>query len=139
MTVFNEKGEATSNAVPGIIVKPVIRGGERITMQIVIDIPEDVYTRLFDNGIQDNEIAVDDVCEMARAIRIGTPLPKGHGRIKDIDKIEWYGCTTEFDCPHKDRECKNCDRAECSKTQVDAIPTIIEADKEIENTDGISD
>lgn len=45
-------------------------------MQIIIDITEDVYTRLFDNGIQDNEIAVDDVCEMARAIRLGTPLPK---------------------------------------------------------------
>ena len=56
-------------------------------MQIVIDIPEDVYTRLFDNGIQDNEIAIDDVCEMARASRLGTPLPKGHGRLIDADKI----------------------------------------------------
>ena len=45
-------------------------------MQIVIDISENVYTRLFDNGIQDNEIAVDDVCEMARAIRLGTTLSK---------------------------------------------------------------
>jgi len=52
-------------------------------MQIVIDIPEDVYTRLFDNGIQDNEIAVDDVCEMAMAIRKGTPLPEGHGDLVD--------------------------------------------------------
>ena len=43
-------------------------------MKLIIDIPEDVYTRLFDNGIQDNEIAVDDVCEMARALRLGTPL-----------------------------------------------------------------
>ena len=43
-------------------------------MRIMIDISEDVYTRLFDNGIQDNEIAVDDVCEMARSIRKGTPL-----------------------------------------------------------------
>ena len=47
-------------------------------MKLVIEIPEDVYTRLFDNGIQDNEIAVDDVCEMARALRLGTPLPKRH-------------------------------------------------------------
>lgn len=47
-------------------------------MKIVIDIPEDVYTRLFDSGIQDNEISVDDVCEMARALRMGTPLLKGH-------------------------------------------------------------
>ena len=44
-------------------------------MKIVIDIDENLYTRLFDNGMQDNEIAVDDVCEMARAIRLGTPLP----------------------------------------------------------------
>lgn len=58
-------------------------------MQIVIDIPEDVYTRLFDNGIQDNEIAVDDVCEMAMAIRKGASLPKGHGRlIEDTPELE---------------------------------------------------
>ena len=44
-------------------------------MKIVIDIDENVYTRLFDNGIQDNEIVVDDVCEMARALRLGTPIP----------------------------------------------------------------
>jgi len=44
-------------------------------MRLIIDIPEDVYTRLFDNGIQDNEIAVDDICEMARSLRLGTPIP----------------------------------------------------------------
>ena len=43
-------------------------------MKIVIDIDENVYTRLFDKGIQDNEISVDDVCEMARALRIGKPF-----------------------------------------------------------------
>ena len=45
-------------------------------MQIVIDIPEDVYTRLFDPGIEDNEIAIDDICVMASAVRLGKPLPK---------------------------------------------------------------
>ena len=44
-------------------------------MRLIIDVPEDVYTRLFDNGIQDNEIAVDDICEMARSLRLGTPVP----------------------------------------------------------------
>ena len=57
-------------------------------MKLIIDISEDVYTRLFDNGIQDNEIAVDDVCEMARALRRGTPLPKGHGRLIDADALD---------------------------------------------------
>jgi len=42
-------------------------------MKLIIDIDENVYTRLFDNGIQDNEIATDDICEMARALRLGTP------------------------------------------------------------------
>ena len=56
-------------------------------MKIVIDIPEDVYTRLFDNGIQDNEISTDDICEMARSIRLGTPLPKGHGDLIDKDRL----------------------------------------------------
>lgn len=57
-------------------------------MKLVIDIDEDVYTRLFDSGIQDNEIAVNDVCEMARALRLGTPLPKGHGRLIDTNQYK---------------------------------------------------
>lgn len=75
-------------------------------MQIVIDIPEDVYTRLFDNGIQDNEIAVDDVCEMARALRLGKPVTKGHGRLIDEndlktlygldDRLWWGNAVKEF-------------------------------------------
>lgn len=63
-------------------------------MEIVIDIDENVFTRLFDNGIQDNEIAVDDVCEMARALRLGTPLPKGHGRLIDADAMQKYQIDT---------------------------------------------
>ena len=97
-------------------------------MQIVINIDEEVYNRT---------LTYKDIPEIANlllyAVANGVPLPKGHGRLKDIDKIEWYGCTTAFDCPHKDRECKDCDRAECSKTQVDDIPTIIEADRSEED------
>ena len=93
-------------------------------MQIVIDIPDYTWT-----SIQRGEYCGIINDEMYKNVRNGIPLPKGHGRLKDIDEIEWYGCTTAFDCPHKDRECKDCDRAECSKTQVDDIPTIIEADK----------
>ena len=106
-------------------------------MKIVIDIPEKVYglLRYFEEGLglTDKINSNDDVkTALMRAVIHGEVLPKGHGRLKDIDKIEWYGCTTELDCPHKDQECKDCNRAECSKTQVDAIPTIIEADKESE-------
>lgn len=44
-------------------------------MKIVIDIDDNLYTRLFDNGVED----YDDAVDMGRAIRRGTPLPKGHG------------------------------------------------------------
>lgn len=53
-------------------------------MQIVIDIDENLYTRLFDNGV-DN---YDDAVDMAKAIRKGTPLPEHHGRLIDADALQ---------------------------------------------------
>ena len=47
-------------------------------MQIVIDIPEEDYIRICD----------EPCTELALAVRNGTPLPKGHGRIGDLDKIK---------------------------------------------------
>ena len=95
-------------------------------MQIVIDIDENVFTRLFDNGIQDNEIATDDICEMARALRLGIPLPKGHGRIGDLSKIydRLNDAQIEGTVEYKGL-------GEAKQIICDA-PTIIEADKESE-------
>ena len=95
-------------------------------MKIVIDISEDVYTRLFDNGIQDNEIAVDDVCEMARAIRLGTPLPKGHGDLKDADAI----CKDIISVLGIRDENYLLEAEEAVYKRIKNAPTIIEADKE---------
>ena len=55
-------------------------------MKLIIEIDENVYTRLFDNGIQDNEISTDDICEMARALRLGTPIPD-NATVCDIEQI----------------------------------------------------
>jgi len=44
-------------------------------MKIVIDIDDNLYTRLFDNDVVTNYV---DATDMARAIRKGTPFPKGH-------------------------------------------------------------
>ena len=52
-------------------------------MQIVIDIDDNLYTRLFDNGV-DN---YDDAEDMATAIRKGTPLPSAEPERK-VGK--WY-------------------------------------------------
>ena len=47
-------------------------------MQIVIDIDDTAYTRLVNSGyVSFNVINV---------VRQGTPLPKGHGRISDMDE-----------------------------------------------------
>ena len=56
-------------------------------MKVVIDIDENVFTRLFDNGIEDYAIVNDDLFAIAKAIHKGTPLPKGHGRILDEKDI----------------------------------------------------
>ena len=83
-------------------------------MQIVINIDDNLYTRLFDNGV-DN---YDDAVDMAKSIRKGTPLPKGHGRLIDEnDVIDIYD---------------NDDRLWWGNALDDIrefVPTIIEADK----------
>lgn len=48
-------------------------------MQVVIDIPETYYEYCK---------AQEDAVEIQLAIKKGTPLPKGHGRIGDLDKLE---------------------------------------------------
>ena len=99
-------------------------------MQIVINIPEKTVNEIKDNVMFADTIPSEILWDVTGAIVNGTPIPKGHGDLMDRDKIDWYGCTTEEDCPYKDRDCKDCMRAECYKPQVDALPTIIEADKE---------
>lgn len=48
-------------------------------MQIVIDISEEVYQQVLSYNISGN------ILNLRKAIKNGTPLPKGHGRLKDID------------------------------------------------------
>ena len=53
-------------------------------MQIMIDIPEDVYkrTRFYKEFRELNDCVIT-----LKAIDNGTPLPKGHGNLKDVDSI----------------------------------------------------
>lgn len=64
-------------------------------MQIVIDIDENVFTRLFDNGIQDNEIAIDDICEMAKSIRNGMSISEFLEELKRKILMEVDGGTDD--------------------------------------------
>ena len=81
-------------------------------MQIVIDIDDNLYTRLFDNG--DEYVA--DMRRACVAIRKGTPLPKGYGDL--IDRKELLK--------------QPMDKANCPSNYVRIAKAIIEADTESE-------
>lgn len=80
-------------------------------MRLIIDIPEEDYIRLRDEGMFGN------VTTFKRAVREGIPLPKGHGRLIDVDEL--YDSlkfpTQQF--------------ALAFKQVLNDAPTIIEADK----------
>ena len=52
-------------------------------MQTVIDIDDNLYTRLFDNG----EIDAVDMLKVCIAVRKGVVIPKGHERLIDANEV----------------------------------------------------
>ena len=88
-------------------------------MQIVIDIDDNLYTRLFDNG--DEYVA--DMRRACVSIRKGTPLPKGHGKLIDENDFEKRIAilTHSMDLGYGE-----------IMDVIDDTPPIIEADKESE-------
>ena len=54
-------------------------------MKIVIDIPEIMYGEIKQYGI--TFLSSQDKQTLRKSIEDGTPLPKGHGRLIDADKI----------------------------------------------------
>lgn len=87
-------------------------------MQIVINIDDDVYKRaLVYKDIQLASNKANDLSELITVVANGTPLPKGHGDLKDIAEIERLWQKGDYD------------------SIVSALlfaPTIIEADKEVD-------
>lgn len=89
-------------------------------MQIVIDIPEDEYE--FCKRQWDTEC--DDVLMIA--VKYGTPLPKGCGRLIDADdaKREWRN-VLDCEVEHPKYQCT-------IRDVLEDAPTIVEADSESE-------
>ena len=86
-------------------------------MQIVIDIPEEEY----------EEIIYSEDCglhTLTRAIANGTPLPKGHGKIIDVDDLLDRICLDDTDENREDNVGEI-----VTLEDIDFIPAIIEADK----------
>lgn len=53
-------------------------------MQIVIDIDEEIYNRII--SWKENTICDSENPYIAKAIKNGTPLPKGHGDLIDVNR-----------------------------------------------------
>ena len=85
-------------------------------MKIVIDIPDQKYKWIVNNP----QTYTDDLCE---AIRNGTPLPKGHGRIIDygyvVDAIDDWINAEEYCYTNATDYLRN---------RIRNAPTIIEAE-----------
>lgn len=79
-------------------------------MQIVIDISEQIYLNAKADILCGGDILV-------KAIKNGTPLPKGHGRLKDVDNIKTAFPSGEYV------------RTESVRATINHEATIIEADK----------
>ena len=87
-------------------------------MKVLIDISEDVFTRLFDNGV---DARIDDLRQIEKAVRAGRPILDKHTVVdvtdEELEEIktemcdeycrkwkEWKGEPNEF----IDEVCVNC-------------------------------
>ena len=83
-------------------------------MQIVINIPEEELLMIKAAEVSENSGYLQSL------ILNGIPLPKGHGRLIDVDKIVY-----EEECIYASDGCSTT----ISIANIDSTPTIIEADK----------
>lgn len=89
-------------------------------IKLVITIPEDIYEKIQKRKV--NQYDIDDICQ---SVFEGTPLPKGHGRLIDADKMALLSdlfCYTKYtgidEAPYED-----------ATKALAFAPTIIEADE----------
>lgn len=93
-------------------------------MKLIIDIPEEIY-----KASQIIDVKYEDVIQIPlEVIASGVPLPKGHGRIGDLDKIIKEMQDYHDDCAKTSEYTRL--GFETAIAVVEDAPTIIKADKE---------
>ena len=97
-------------------------------IELVIKISEETYTHLLERYMYQNtnDIGLDDNVKVGVAIKNGIPLPRGRGRIGDLDalrkEVSSWGMNDYEPSDFTDA--------------IDQADTILEADKEVENEGG---
>ena len=96
-------------------------------MHIVIEMPDRIY-----RTIQKRHLNIIDKEIVENAIRNGTPLPKGHGKLKDTDKIsdELERLRDSWNHYGNEYESGKYEGYDYALDEVLNAPAIIEADKE---------
>ena len=87
-------------------------------IELVIKINENIWKRICDSQSVPDMLNIDIVNGL-NAIKNGTPLPKGHGKLFDADMIESHD---EYDGQGFTKS--------VYKDDIDSLPPIIEADVE---------
>ena len=91
-------------------------------MELIIKLDDDIAKGIRgenDCKVEPREIVRSFQATIADAIKNGTPLPKGHGRLKDIDTVERL-----LDLDKPDNVI-----AKALKGIIESVPTLVEADK----------
>ena len=89
-------------------------------MQIIIDIPKEIYDYIHNEHIA---MKVCDSHKVTKAIANGTPLPKGHGRLVDADYLDVNTIMTDDYSGNQILDV-------ILKEDLDSAETIVKADKE---------
>lgn len=102
---------------------------EGIKMQVVIEIDNKLYEIIKNSK---KLVTMYHASRCAEAVRNGTPLPKGHGKLKDTDKIsdELERLRDSWNYYGNEYESGNYEGYDHALDEVLYAPTIIEADKE---------
>ena len=92
------------------------------TVEVVIRIPKEVYEKIqqIDRIILGRQNGKTIEFALWNGVKNGTVLPKGHGRLIDADALEYKLSANERDLYVK-------------YTLEDDAPTVIEADKEVQD------
>ncbi len=91
-------------------------------IELVVKIDEDDYKKVLEINNRECEGEWNNMHRCYEAILNGTPLPKGHGRLIDVDELDITAITTD---DYSGNEMLDI----VLKEDVDDAPTIIEADK----------
>ena len=95
---------------------------KELSMQIVIDIDEKVYNEYM--NLATGRIPTYKACDIAWVLKNGTILPKGHGRLIDVDALKPKFCNSNIYLKYGEKGFWY-----YSVKDVNDTPTIIKADK----------